>query len=138
MVPNGRKRVLVFNHDRPLLRTYVMLLEHYGYKVAAADSLIQMILKLEAEEDYFDLLFVECSSALKENPMNFVRFVRETQASSHPALILSGIGASDVLRAAKDEGMSVAIKPDDINQFLSLLAAMVNGKRGRLADWQSA
>ena len=138
MVPRGRKRVLVFNHDRPLLRTHVILLEHYGYQVAAADSLIQMILKLEAEEDYFDLLFVECSSALRENPVNFVRFVRETQSTSYPALLLSGIGADDVLRAAKKEGMSAAIKPDDVNEFLRLLAAMVDRKRGRLADWQSA
>jgi len=138
MVPRGKKRILVFNHDRPLLRTHVILLEHYGYQVAAADSLVQMILRLEAEEDYFDLLFVECSSALRENPTNFVRFVMQTQSASHPALMLSGIGADDVLRAAKKEGMAVAIKPDDVTEFLRLLAAMVDGNGGRLADWQSA
>ena len=111
MVLSGRKRILVLYHDRPLLRTYVLLLENCGYEVAAVDSIMQMILKLESEADCFDLLFVECSRALQENPANFVRFVRETQAGSRPALMLSGIGAYDVLRAAREEGMAAASSP---------------------------
>jgi hypothetical protein len=41
-----------------------------------------MILKLEAEENCFDGLLVEVSSELRQNPSNFVRSVKETQASA--------------------------------------------------------
>jgi DNA-binding NtrC family response regulator len=138
MVLNGRKRILVLHHDRPLLRTYAMLLEHYGYEVATVDSVMQMILKLEAQEGCFDLLFVECSAELRQNPANFVRFVQETQAHSHPALILNGVGAYDVLQAAKQEGVAAACKPQDVDEFMSLLAAMLNGQRRRFEQGKSA
>ncbi len=138
MVPSGRKRILVLNHDRPLLWTYVTLLEHYGYEVVAVDSVMQMIFKLEAQESCFDVLFVECYPTLRDNPANFVRFVRETQADSHPGLMLSGVGACDVLQAAREEGMAAALKPQNIEEFLSALAMMLNGKKKGLADGQCA
>jgi DNA-binding NtrC family response regulator len=129
---------LVLHHDRPLLRTYAMLLEHYGYEVATVDSVMQMILKLEAQEGCFDLLFVECSAELRQNPANFVRFVQETQAHSHPALILNGVGAYDVLLVANQEGVAAACKPQDVDEFMSLLAAMLNGQRRRFTQGKSA
>jgi DNA-binding NtrC family response regulator len=138
MVSSVRNKILVLNHDRPLLRTYAVLLERRGYKVVSVDSVVQMILKLEAREDRFDLLFVECCSRMRENPANFIRFVRETQAASYPALILSGIGAQDVLRVAREEGMTAAVAPQDIEEFLSMLAGMLNGTKTQLDDGQCA
>jgi hypothetical protein len=46
---------------QPILRTHALLLECRGYEVAAVDSIVQMILKLEAEEDSFDGLLIEIS-----------------------------------------------------------------------------
>jgi hypothetical protein len=90
MAPGGRKKILMFHQHPLLLRTYALLLERRGYQVAAVDSTMQMILKLEAEEDCFDGLLIEVSSELRQNPSNFVRFVKETLAISRPPLILSG------------------------------------------------
>jgi DNA-binding NtrC family response regulator len=105
---------------------YALLLERRGYQVAAVDSIMQMILKLEAEEDCFDGLLIEVSSELRQNPSNFVRFVKETQAISRPPLILSGWGSQEVMRAASQEGVAAVIKPVDSEEFLSTLAAMLN------------
>jgi hypothetical protein len=80
----------------------------------AADSVIQMVLKLQAQEDSVDLLLVECSNALKENSSNFVRFVKETHACSLSALIVNGMGANEVLDAGTAEGVPVMLTPEDI------------------------
>jgi G3E family GTPase len=95
-----------------------------------------MIIRLEAEEDCFDGLVVEVSQELRENPSNFVRFVKETQGISHPALILSGWGSHEVMRAAKEEGIAAVIKPAEIEELMSVLRVMLNGK-GAFADGQS-
>ena len=134
-----RKRLLMLHPHQPLLRTHALLLECRGYEVAAVDSIIQMILKLEAEEDAFDGLLVEVSAELRQNPSNFVRFVKETQATSRPALILSGWGSQEVMRAAREEGIAAVIKPVDTEEFLSTLAAMLDQNWGDLAaDEKSA
>ena len=121
MVPSGRKKILMLHHRQPLLRTYALLLEHRGYEVAAVNSVTQMILRLEAEEDCFDGLLVEVSQELRENPSNFVRFVNETQATSRPAVILSGWGSQEVMFAAREEGIAAVIKPTDTEELLSTL-----------------
>jgi len=128
MAPGGRKKILMFHRHPPLLRTYALLLERRGYQVAAVDSTMQMILKLEAEKDCFDGLLIEVSSELRQNPSNFVRFVNETQAISHPPLILSGWGSQEVTRAATQEGVAAVIRPVDSEEFLSTLAAMLNSR----------
>jgi DNA-binding NtrC family response regulator len=120
----GRKRLLMLHPHQPILRDHALLLECRGYEVAAVDSIVQMILKLEAEEDSFDGLLIEIS----ENPSTFVRFVKETQVSSRPALILSGRGSQEVMRAARQEGFAAAIKPIDTEEFLATLAALVDHK----------
>jgi hypothetical protein len=94
--------------------------------VAAVDSIVQMILKLEAEEDSFEGLLIEISEELRQNPSTFVRFVKGTQVTSCPALILSGRGSQEVMRAARQEGMTAAIKPIDTEEFLATLAALVD------------
>lgn len=110
---------------QPILRTHALLLECCGYEVAAVDSIVRMILQLEAEEDSFDGLLIEISE-LRQNPSTFVRFVKETQVSSRPALILSGRGSQEVMRAARQEGIAAAIKPIDTEEFLATLAALVD------------
>jgi len=122
----GRKRLLMRHPHQPILRTHALLLECRGYEVATVDSIVQMILKLEAEEDSFDGLLVEISEELRQNPSTFVRFVKETQVSSHPALMLSGRGSQEVMRAARQEGFAAAIKPIDTEEFLATLAALVD------------
>jgi hypothetical protein len=97
----GRKRLLMLHPHQPILRTHALLLECCGYEVAAVVSIVQMILKLEAEEDSFDGLLIEISEELRQNPSTFVRFVKETQVSSRPGLILSGRGSQEVMRAAR-------------------------------------
>jgi AmiR/NasT family two-component response regulator len=111
---------------QPILRTHALLPECCGYEVAAVDSIVQMILKLEAEEDSFDGLLIEISEELRQNPSTFVRFVKETQVSSRPALILSGRGSQEVMRAARQEGIAAAIKPIDTEEFLATLVALVD------------
>ena len=44
----------MLHQHAPLLRTYALLLERRGYEVTVVDSTIQMILKLEVEEDCFE------------------------------------------------------------------------------------
>jgi CheY-like chemotaxis protein len=122
----GRKRLLILHPRQPILRTHALLLECCGYEVTAVDSIVQMILKLEAEEDFFDGLLIEISEELRQNPSTFVRFVKETQVSSRPALILSGRGSQEVMRAATQEGFAAAIKPIDTEEFLATLAAPVD------------
>lgn len=129
----------MLHHHQPLLRTCASLLERCGYEVAAVNSIMQMILRLEAEEDCFDGLLVEVSQELRENPSNFVRFVKETQAISRPALILSGWGSQEVMLAAREEGLAAVIKPTDTDAFLSTLAAMLDQRWEDLAaDERSA
>jgi DNA-binding NtrC family response regulator len=128
MAAGGRKKILMFHQHPPALRSYALLLERRGYQVAAVDSTMQMILKLETEEDCFDGLLIEVSSELRQNPSNFVRFVKETQAISRPPLILSGWGSQEVIRAASQEGVAAVIKPVDSEEFLSTLAAMLNSR----------
>ena len=94
-----------------------MLLECRGYEVAAVDSIVQMILKLEAEEDSFDGLIIETSEELRQNPSTFVRFAKETQVSSLPALILSGRGSQEVMRAARQEGSRQPLNPSTPESF---------------------
>jgi DNA-binding NtrC family response regulator len=122
----GRKRLLILHPRQPILRTHALLLECCGYEVTAVDSIVQMILKLEAEEDSFDGLLLEISEELRQNPSTFVRFVKEAQVSSRPALILSGRGSQEVMRAATQEGFAAAIKPIDTEEFLATLAALVD------------
>jgi hypothetical protein len=43
-----------------------------------------------------------------------------------------------VLQAAREEGMAAALKPQNIEEFLSALAMMLNGKKKGLADGQCA
>ena len=136
MVLSGKKRILMLHHHQPLLRTYALLLERCGYEVSAVDTVIQMIVRLEAEEHCFDGLLVEVSQEVRENPANFVRFVKETQGIAHPALILSGWGSHEVMRAAKEEGIAAVIKPAEIEELMSVLRVMLNGK-GAFADGQS-
>jgi DNA-binding NtrC family response regulator len=122
----GRKRLLILHPRQPILRTHALLLECCGYEVTAVDSIVQMILKLEAEEDSFDGLLLEISEELRQNPSTFVRFVKEAQVSSRPALILSGRGSQEVMRAATQEGFAAAIKPIDTEEFLATLDAFVD------------
>jgi DNA-binding response OmpR family regulator len=138
MVPSGRRKILVLHSHQPLLRTYALLLERRGYEVAAVDSVIQMILRLEAEEDCFDGLLVEVSPELRENPSNFVRFIKETQAISRPALILSGWGSQDLMRVAVAEGMAAIIQPRDTQEFLARLSVLLNETAPGFADEESA
>jgi hypothetical protein len=111
-------------------------LERRGYEVAALDSVIQMVLKLEAEEDTFDGMLVEVSAEMRENPSNFVRFVKETQAISRPVLLLNGWGSHDVMRAAQQEGFSAAIQPGTTQELLSRLRGlrMAKSQVSRSAD----
>jgi len=134
MVLNSRKRILVFHPNQPMLQAYAALLKSHGYQVVAADSVIQMVLKLQAVEDSFDLLLVECSNALKENPSNFVRFVKETQACSLSALMVNGIGANEVLDAGTAEGVPVMLTPEDIEHLLSTITIVLDGGGIRLAE----
>ena len=127
MVSSGNKRILVYHHHSELLRSYAILLEHYGYEAATVDSIVQLVLRLQDGES-FDLLFLECTQALRENPTKFVRFVKETQPSPPPALVLNGDGADVVLRAAREEGLEAALKPATVDAFMSVLAKMVNGR----------
>lgn len=122
----GRKRLLMLHPHQPIVRTHALLLEFCGYEVAAVDSIVQMILKLEAEEDSFDGLLIEISEEVRQNPSTLVRFVKETQVSSRPALILSGRGSQEVMRAARLGGIAAAIKPTDTEEFLATLAALVD------------
>jgi DNA-binding response OmpR family regulator len=138
MVLGGRRKILVLHSHQPLLRTYALLLERRGYEVAAVDSVIQMILRLEAEEDCFDGLLVEVSAELRENPGNFVRFIKETQAVSHPALILSGWGSHDLMRVAVAEGIAAIIQPADTQEFLGRLSVLLNETAPRFTDDESA
>jgi DNA-binding NtrC family response regulator len=138
MVFSSRKRILVFHPDRPMLQAYATLLKRHGYEVVAADSVVQMVLKLQAEEDSFDLLLVECSNALKESPSNFVRFVKETQACSLSALMVNGIGANEVLDAGTTEGVPVMLTPKDIAHLLSVITIVLDGGGARLAREASA
>jgi len=138
MVLSSRKRILVFHPDQPMLQAYAALLKSHGYQVVAADSVIQMVLKLHAGEDSFDLLLVECSNALKENPSNFVRFVKETQACSLSALMVNGIGANEVLDAGAAEGLPVMLTPEDIEQLLSAITVVLDGGGARFAEEESA
>jgi hypothetical protein len=131
---DARKRILVLRHDRPLLRACVLLLEHHGFEVTSANSVIQMILKLEAGEGCFDLLMVECSRTIRENPQNFVRFVSETQSDSLPALMLSGVGAREVLEVARQEGLAATLQPYEVEEWLSVLKEMLNGQRARFVS----
>jgi DNA-binding NtrC family response regulator len=134
MVLNSRKRILVFHRNQPMLQAYAALLKSHGYQVVAADSVIQMVHKLQAVEDSFDLLLVECSNALKENPSNFVRFVKETQACSLSALMVNGIGANEVLDAGTAEGVPVMLTPEDIEHLLSTITVVLDGGGIRLAE----
>lgn len=93
-----------------------------------------MVLKLQAEEDSFDLLLVECFNALKESPSNFVRFVKETQPCSLSALMVNGIGANEVRGAGAAEGLPVMLTPEDIEQLLSAITVVLDGGGARFAD----
>ena len=138
MVHRSRKRILVFHPHQPMLQAQAALLNRHGYEVVAADSVIQMVFKLQAQDDSFDLLLVECPNALKENPSNFVRFVKETQACSLSALMVNGMGANEVLDAGTAEGVSVMLTPEDIEHLLSVIILVLNGGGGRLAEEASA
>ena len=62
MALRSRKRILVFHPHQPMLPAQAALLNRHGYEVVAADSVMQMVLKLQAQEDSVDLLLVECSN----------------------------------------------------------------------------
>ena len=45
-----------------MLPAQAALLNRHGYEGVAADSVMQMVLKLQAQKDSVDLLLVECSN----------------------------------------------------------------------------
>jgi hypothetical protein len=134
--PGWQEKLLVFQHHQALLRTYSLSWSVAAMKWPALDSVIQMVLKLEAEEDTFDGMLVEVSAEMRENPSNFVRFVKETQAISRPVLLLNGWGSHDVMRAAQQEGFSAAIQPGTTQELLSRLRGlrMAKSQVSRSAD----
>ncbi len=120
MTVRARKyRILVVDDEPSVLTTYCMILEQKGYEVVAAPSSEEARRTLESEK--LDLLLCDLSLEEKNSGFEVLEYARRLQPGL-PSLLLTGYASRNISDRAQRLGISVLLKPIDIQEFLDTIA----------------
>jgi DNA-binding NtrC family response regulator len=132
MTVRARKyRILVVDDDASVLTTYRMILEQKGYEVVAAPSSAEARRILESEK--LDLLLSDLSLEENNSGLEVVECARSLQPQL-PSLLLTGYASRDISQRAQRLGISVLLKPVDIQEFLETVHAHLMNARQQKAS----
>ena len=134
MTVRARKyRILVVDDEPSVLTTYRMILEQKGYAVVAAPSSEEARRALESEK--LDLLLCDLSLEEKDSGFEVLEYARRLQPSL-PSLLLTGYASRDISDRAQRLGISVLLKPIDIQEFLDAIRAHLRNAHEQKASGQ--
>ncbi len=124
MTTRARKyRILVVDDEPSVLLTYQMILEQKGYEVVPAPSSEEARRALESEK--LDLLLCDLSLGQKASGFEVIEHAQRCQPGL-PSLLLTGYAGKDISDRAQRLGISVLLKPVDIQEFLGVIRAHLN------------
>jgi len=122
MTARARKyRILVVDDEPSVLLTYQMILEQKGYEVVAAPSSGEARSVLESSLQ-LDLMLCDLSLEEKDSGFAIIEYARHRQPGL-PALLLTGYAGKYISARALHLGVSVLLKPVDIQEFLGAIRA---------------
>jgi len=113
-------RILVVDDEPSVLLTYQMILEQKGYEVVPAPSSEAARGVLDSEK--VDLLLCDLSLGLKASGFEVIEHAHRRQPGL-PSLLLTDYAGKDVNERAQRLGVSVLLKPVDIQEFLASVRA---------------
>jgi len=117
---NRKYRILVVDDEPSVLTTYRMILEQKGYEVVPAPSAQEARRVLEGET--LDLLLCDLSLGEKESGLAVIEYARRRRPAL-PSLLLTGYASKDISDRAQRLGVSVLLKPIEIQEFLGIIRA---------------
>ena len=121
MAARARKyRILVVDDEPSVLTTYRMILEQKGYEVVGVPSSEEARRALESSNP--DLLLCDLSLEEKDSGFAIIEYARHRQPGL-PALLLTGYAGKYISARALHLGVSVLLKPVDIQEFLGAIRA---------------
>ena len=121
MAARARKyRILVVDDEPSVLTTYRMILEQKGYEVVGVPSSEEARRALESSNP--DLLLCDLSLEEKESGFKVIEYALRIQPEL-PSLLLTGYAGKDISDRAQRLGISVLLKPVDIQEFLGVIRA---------------
>ena len=126
-------RILVVDDEPSVLLTYQMILEQKGYEVLPAPSPEAARDALDSEK--FDLLLCDLSLGLKGSGFEVIEHARRCQPRL-PSLLLTGYAGKEVSERAQRMGIAILLKPVDIQEFLSIIAAHLSNAPEQKASGQ--
>ncbi len=122
MTARARKyRILVVDDEPSVLLTYQMILEQKGYEVVAVPSSEEARRGLENPQQP-DLLLCDLSLEEKDSGFAIIEYARRRQPGL-PALLLTGYVGREISARALQLGVSVLLKPVDIQKLLDAIRA---------------
>ncbi len=121
--------VLMVEDDKSLAGFTSQLLEQSGYRVVVAETATEALEHLRAG-GRFDIVF---SDIVMPGGMSGVQFARLLR-SDYPALpVLLATGFSDMVDAAKAEGIQIVTKPYDPDVVIATIANLISETKRNLA-----
>ncbi len=121
--------VLMVEDDKSLAGFTSQLLEQSGYRVVVAETATEALEHLRAG-GRFDIVF---SDIVMPGGMSGVQFARLLR-SDYPALpVLLATGFSDMVDAAKGEGIQIVTKPYDPDVVIATIANLISETKRNLA-----
>ena len=115
-----KRRILVVDDEPSVLLTYRMILEQKGYEVVPAPSSEAARRALEGEK--LDLLLCDLSLGQEGSGFEVIEHAHRCQPGL-PSLLLTGYASQEVSQRAQRLGISVLLKPVDIQEFLGIIRA---------------
>jgi len=127
MTARARKhRILVVDYEPSVRTTYQMILEQKGYEVVAVASSEEARRALESSQP--DLLLCDLSLEEKDSGFGVIEYARRLLPGL-PTILLTGYAGRDITARALHFGVSVLLKPIDIQEFLAAIRAHLRTAR---------
>jgi signal transduction histidine kinase len=121
-------RVIGVLEDEPSIRTGMQkLLEMWGCKVVATDSVPAMIEQIEAIREPVDLIISDFGLSDTLNGIDAITALRQHWQTDFPALLITGDISKDVQVSARNAGLPVLHKPVKPAALRSTIAAAFAG-----------
>jgi len=123
-------RILVVDDDPSVLFTYQMILQQKGYDVVGASSPEDA--RRSVESSKFDLLLCDLSLGHNASGFDVIEHAQTCQPGL-PALLLTGYAGREISDRAQRQGISLLLKPVDIQEFLNVVRVHLKNAQQRRA-----
>lgn len=115
--------ILLVDDDAAVRRATTMLLQVEGYRVAAAESLSEALLRASAETA---LLMTDYHLGDGNTGEDVISAVRQATGRAVPAILITGDTSATMRERHSDDSVHKVSKPIDADQLLHLLKTLLN------------